>query len=59
MQFMGAGIAGLQGPMYIGTNCFHRRKVIYGLSPDGIENDKKGLAFIFHHWNIRCNIKTV
>ncbi|KAM5580594.1 cellulose synthase-like protein H1 [Rosa sericea] len=26
------GIAGIQGPLYAGTGCFHRRKVIYGLS---------------------------
>ncbi|RVW38920.1 Cellulose synthase-like protein H1 [Vitis vinifera] len=30
-----SGIAGLQGPNYSGTGCFHRRKVIYGLWPDG------------------------
>ncbi|CAL5391172.1 unnamed protein product [Camellia sinensis] len=28
---------GIQGPLYGGTRCFHRRKVIYGLSPD--DND--------------------
>ncbi|KAE9457910.1 hypothetical protein C3L33_10203, partial [Rhododendron williamsianum] len=27
------GLAGIQGPFYGGTGCFHRRKVIYGLSP--------------------------
>ncbi|CAL0333934.1 unnamed protein product [Lupinus luteus] len=35
--YIGAGLAGLQGPFYGGTNCFHRRKVIYGLSPYNIE----------------------
>ena len=34
-QYVGSGIAGLQGPMYGGTGCFHRRKVIYGLWPEG------------------------
>nr|XP_017256655.1 PREDICTED: cellulose synthase-like protein H1 [Daucus carota subsp. sativus] len=34
VKFLGHGLAGIQGPMYGGTNCFHRRKVIYGLSPD-------------------------
>ncbi|KAL6330145.1 hypothetical protein AAG906_040065 [Vitis piasezkii] len=33
--YVGSGIAGLQGPMYGGTGCFHRRKVIYGLWPEG------------------------
>ncbi|XP_028808333.1 cellulose synthase-like protein H1 [Neltuma alba] len=28
------GYAGLQGPFYCGSGCFHRRKVIYGRYPD-------------------------
>ena len=35
---MGHGIAGLQGPFYGGTGCFHSRKVIYGLSPDDVDS---------------------
>lgn len=34
VKFVGHGMAGIEGPLYCGTNCFHRRKVIYGLSPD-------------------------
>lgn len=43
MQYIGGGFAGLQGILYAGTNCFHRRKVIYGLCPDhdDIHNGKK------------------
>ncbi|GFZ03821.1 cellulose synthase-like B [Actinidia rufa] len=33
-EYIGHGIVGIQGPLYGGTGCFHRRKVIYGLSPD-------------------------
>ncbi|XP_057514936.1 cellulose synthase-like protein H1 [Actinidia eriantha] len=33
-EYIGRGIVGIQGPLYGGTGCFHRRKVIYGLSPD-------------------------
>ncbi|KAK4369398.1 hypothetical protein RND71_013190 [Anisodus tanguticus] len=33
-EYLGRGISGIQGPFYQGTGCFHRRKVIYGLSPD-------------------------
>ena len=40
---MGRGIAGAQGPSYGGTGCFHRRKVIYGLSPD--EDLNEGLYY--------------
>jgi len=47
MQYIGGGFAGLQGIIYAGTNCFHRRKVIYGLSPDyDIQNMKKDFGFI-------------
>jgi len=42
VQYLGGGLAGLQGVFYIGTNCLHKRKVIYGLSPDHhIQNEKK------------------
>ncbi|XP_012491134.2 cellulose synthase-like protein H1 [Gossypium raimondii] len=33
MEYIGRGLAGLQGPPYSGTGCFHRRKVIYGAWP--------------------------
>ncbi|RZB76623.1 cellulose synthase-like protein H1 [Glycine soja] len=46
-MYIGGGFAGLQGIIYAGTNCFHRRKVIYGLSPDyDIQNMKKDFGFI-------------
>ncbi|XP_004243487.1 cellulose synthase-like protein H1 [Solanum lycopersicum] len=32
-EYFGRGIGGIQGPFYQGSGCFHRRKVIYGLSP--------------------------
>ncbi|KAK4255330.1 hypothetical protein QN277_008342 [Acacia crassicarpa] len=35
--YLGGGLAGIQGPFYAGTNAFHRRKVLYGLSPRDIE----------------------
>ncbi|RAL41840.1 hypothetical protein DM860_009022 [Cuscuta australis] len=42
MKVMGSGIAGIQGPFYQGTGCFHRRKVIYGSSPNLCgESDKE------------------
>lgn len=33
-QFILRGIAGIQGPLYAGTGCFHRRKIIYGQPPN-------------------------
>lgn len=33
-QLILRGIAGIQGPFYGGTGCFHRRKIIYGQPPD-------------------------
>ncbi|GMH11025.1 hypothetical protein Nepgr_012866 [Nepenthes gracilis] len=32
--FFSRGATEIQGPLYAGTGCFHRRKVIYGLSPN-------------------------
>ncbi|ESW21985.1 hypothetical protein PHAVU_005G116700 [Phaseolus vulgaris] len=46
-MYIGGGFAGLQGIIYAGTNCFHRRKVLYGLSPDhDIQTAKKDFGFI-------------
>ncbi|XVE93662.1 hypothetical protein REPUB_Repub01dG0213300 [Reevesia pubescens] len=33
------GMAGIQGPLYTGSGCFHRRKAIYGLPPNHDVND--------------------
>ncbi|CAH9137126.1 unnamed protein product [Cuscuta epithymum] len=41
MKVMGAGIAGIQGPFYQGTGCFHRRKVVYGLFPNRTDVSEK------------------
>ncbi|KAK7261127.1 hypothetical protein RIF29_27431 [Crotalaria pallida] len=45
--YIGLGIGGLQGMFYAGTNCLHRREVIYGLSPNIVDNEngKKDLGF--------------
>ena len=56
-QYLGRGLAGHQGQLYGGTGCFHRRKIIYGSSPE----DKSGhgmkaigchFCFVFMHWGI-------
>ena len=39
------GVAGTQGPYYMGTGCFHRRKVIYGLWPNDAENEAQNHTF--------------
>ncbi|XP_008229979.1 PREDICTED: cellulose synthase-like protein B4 [Prunus mume] len=36
-KYAGRGISGIQGPFYLGTGCVHRRKVIYGLSPNDVK----------------------
>lgn len=40
-QYLLYGVAGIQGPYYGGTGCFHRRKIIYGLWPNDVENKGK------------------
>ncbi|KAG7573372.1 Nucleotide-diphospho-sugar transferase [Arabidopsis suecica] len=37
--YLGRGIAGIQGPLYGGSGCFHTRRVMYGLSLDDLEDD--------------------
>ncbi|XP_058088897.1 cellulose synthase-like protein H1 isoform X2 [Magnolia sinica] len=41
VQLLMNGMAGIQGPLYGGTGCFHRRKVIYGWLPPDDEEIKK------------------
>ncbi|KAF7114629.1 hypothetical protein RHSIM_RhsimUnG0081900 [Rhododendron simsii] len=41
-EYVGRGLAGIQGPFYGGTGCFHRRKVIYGLSPYEYDEEISG-----------------
>ncbi|CAA0374160.1 unnamed protein product [Arabidopsis thaliana] len=38
-SYMGRGIAGIQGPINVGSGCFHSRRVMYGLSPDELEDN--------------------
>ncbi|KAF5746090.1 cellulose synthase-like protein H1 [Tripterygium wilfordii] len=40
-ESFGPGIGGMQGPVYGGTNCFHRRKIIYGRSPNDAKSERK------------------
>ncbi|KAF7141631.1 hypothetical protein RHSIM_Rhsim06G0165300 [Rhododendron simsii] len=41
-EYLVRGLAGIQGPLYGGTGCFHRRKVIYGLSPYEYDEEISG-----------------
>ncbi|XP_041007306.1 cellulose synthase-like protein H1 isoform X1 [Juglans microcarpa x Juglans regia] len=43
-EYIARGIDGIQGPIYGGTGCFHRRKIIYGLSPDNVDSIDGKLA---------------
>ncbi|XP_057847573.2 cellulose synthase-like protein H1 isoform X2 [Cryptomeria japonica] len=36
------GMNGIQGPMYFGTCCFHRRKGLYGVPPATNKEDRQG-----------------
>ncbi|CAH2059788.1 unnamed protein product [Thlaspi arvense] len=37
--YIGGGIAGIQGPLYGGSGCFHTRRVMYGLSPNDLDDN--------------------
>ncbi|KAG6604869.1 Cellulose synthase-like protein H1, partial [Cucurbita argyrosperma subsp. sororia] len=41
MQLTMRGMAGIQGPAYMGTGCIHRRKVLYGQSPNEANINEK------------------
>ncbi|KAL0536687.1 hypothetical protein IC582_025647 [Cucumis melo] len=41
MQILIYGQTGIQGPMYMGTGCIHRRKVLYGRSPTEANMNEK------------------
>nr|GME14451.1 cellulose synthase-like protein H1 [Ipomoea batatas] len=43
MEYLGRGVAGIQGPYYQGTGCFHRRKVIYGMAPNVANASEKSV----------------
>ncbi|ESQ50248.1 hypothetical protein EUTSA_v10001915mg [Eutrema salsugineum] len=38
-SYMERGVAGIQGAIYTGSGCFHTRKIMYGLTPDDLEDD--------------------
>ncbi|XP_043713343.1 cellulose synthase-like protein H1 [Telopea speciosissima] len=45
IEYLLRGFLGLQGPLYAGTGCFHRRKVIYGLcATDATENKGRNIG---------------
>ncbi|KAH0862600.1 hypothetical protein HID58_079811 [Brassica napus] len=60
-SYLGRGVAGIQGPLYCGSGCFHTRRVMYGLSPDDLENNgdlsSAATSTCFHHSNIHIYIK--
>ncbi|CAN8247687.1 unnamed protein product [Cochlearia groenlandica] len=38
-SYLGRGIAGIQGPVYAGSGCFHTRRIMYDLSLDDLEEN--------------------
>ncbi|XP_047306188.1 cellulose synthase-like protein H1 [Impatiens glandulifera] len=62
MHYVGHGIVGIQGPFYQGTGCFHRRKVIYGASPQSNDTNCgmkiSFLYFIYYSIIVSINGKT-
>ncbi|PSS16128.1 Cellulose synthase-like protein [Actinidia chinensis var. chinensis] len=56
-EYLGRGIVGIQGPFYAGTGCFHKRKVIYGLSPND-EEIKGSMEFTKSAGQILSSMKT-
>ncbi|CAN1232565.1 Cellulose synthase-like protein B3 [Linum perenne] len=57
-QYIGSGIAGIQGPFYGGTGCFHRRKVIYGLVPNEVRKQGRILSHVHENLSEKELLKT-
>ncbi|XP_074578313.1 cellulose synthase-like protein H1 isoform X2 [Curcuma longa] len=51
------GIQGIQGPFYAGTGCFQRRKVIYGVPPNGSRFKNKSGRYISRLQFLECSSK--
>ncbi|XP_062009430.1 cellulose synthase-like protein H1 isoform X2 [Rosa rugosa] len=47
-KYVAHGISGIQGPFYSGTGCVHRRKVIYGLSPNYVKVGETNAKSMMH-----------
>lgn len=47
----------MQGSFYAGTGCFQRRKVIYGVPPNGSRLKKKGDRYISRLQLLECSLK--
>ncbi|XWS47420.1 hypothetical protein CRYUN_Cryun14cG0150600 [Craigia yunnanensis] len=58
LKYMCRGVAGTQGSYYMGTGCFHRRKVIYGLWPDDAENEAQNHTFFDEFGNSEAFISS-
>ncbi|KAG6488916.1 hypothetical protein ZIOFF_050171 [Zingiber officinale] len=56
-QSLVPGIQGIQGPFYAGTGCLQRRKVIYGVPPNGSRFKKKGGKFFSRLQLLECSSK--
>ncbi|KAJ4975880.1 hypothetical protein NE237_000986 [Protea cynaroides] len=53
----GRGLTGLQGSLYCGTGCFHRRKVTYGLSPDEEQTQGRNMSLINEYEALRTKLR--
>jgi len=55
---LGRGIAGIQGPQYAGSGCFHTRRVMYGLSLDDLGDDGSLSSIATSKYNQQRHKKT-
>lgn len=56
-QSVTPGLQAMQGSFYAGTGCFQRRKVIYGVPPNGSRLKKKGDRYISRLQLLECSLK--
>ena len=49
LQTLFRGMNAIQGPVYCGTGCFHRRKALYGVPPVADQYNNKDVREYHNH----------
>lgn len=57
LSTLARGMNGLQGAIYCGTGCFHRRKALYGVPPAADQYNNKDVRQVHNHAKVFHDLK--
>lgn len=57
LSTLARGMNGLQGAIYCGTGCFHRRKALYGVPPAADQYNNKDVKQVHNHAKVFHDLK--